>query len=191
MSITAFPFFINFVILISNMNWIYKTNKVNSARYILGTEGLNPIICIGVNPSTASPKQLDNTLKSVQRQASLKGFDSWIMLNLYAQRATNPKNIHQVADVKLHKENLKAINSIFESLETATIWAAWGNLIESRSFLKNCLLNIIKFNEDKNLHWINLGECSKAGHPHHPLYLPSTAAIEPFDIKTYSQNLIK
>ena len=173
------------------MNWIYKTNKDNSARFILGTEGLNPLICIGVNPSTASPDSLDNTLKSVQRQASIKGFDSWIMLNLYAQRATNPKNIHQSVDVKLHKENLKAIIKIFESLETATIWAAWGNLIESRKFLSICLLDIIKISESKNISWINLGKCSKAGHPHHPLYLPSSAQIEPFDIKSYSQNLIK
>ena len=173
------------------MNWIYKTNKDNSARYILGTEGLNPLICIGINPSTAAPDQLDNTLKSVQRQANLKGFDSWIMLNLYPQRATNPKNIHQGADVKLHKDNLKAINNILGNLESATSWAAWGNLIESRSFLKNCLLDIIKINETNNIHWIKLGKSSKAGHPHHPLYLASDAVIEPFDIKSYSQNLIK
>jgi hypothetical protein len=173
------------------MNWIYKTNKDNSARFVLGTQGLNPLICIGVNPSTAAPEQLDNTLKSVQRQANQKGFDSWIMLNLYAQRATNPKNIHLLADVKLHKANLKTIENIIGSLETATIWAAWGNLIDSRSFLSNCLLDIINFTEGNNIKWIKLGKCSKAGHPHHPLYLPSSAAIEPFDIKNYSQNLKK
>ena len=191
MSITAFPFFINFVNLISKMNWIYKTNKDNSARFVLGTQGLNPLICIGVNPSTAAPDSLDNTLKSVERQATAKGFDSWIMLNLYPQRATNPKNIHSIPDVNLHKANLKNIKAILKSCETATIWAAWGNLIDSRSFLSFCLFDIIELSKAHDTSWINIGKVSKVGHPHHPLYLSGTAEIEPFDIENYKKNLTK
>ncbi|MFR6424354.1 MAG: DUF1643 domain-containing protein, partial [Oscillospiraceae bacterium] len=48
----------------------------------------NPLICIGINPSTAQPGDLDNTLKSVERIALGNGYDSFTMFNVYPQRAT-------------------------------------------------------------------------------------------------------
>ena len=71
--------------------WIYVPDFYTEYRYILGTRGNNPLICIGINPSTAEPDHLDNTLKSVSRIAAGNGFDSFIMFNVYAQRATSPK----------------------------------------------------------------------------------------------------
>ena len=44
--------------------WIYAPNFYSEYRYILGTRGERPLICIGINPSTARPDALDNTLKS-------------------------------------------------------------------------------------------------------------------------------
>ena len=70
--------------------WIYAPNFYSEYRYILGTRGKNPLICIGINPSTAKPDDLDNTLKSVERIALRNGYDSFIMFNVYAQRATDP-----------------------------------------------------------------------------------------------------
>ena len=61
--------------------WIYAPNFYCDYRYILGTRGKNPLICIGINPSTAQPGDLDNTLKSVERIALGNGFDSFIMFN--------------------------------------------------------------------------------------------------------------
>ena len=54
--------------------WLYAPNFYSEYRYILGTKGKNPLICIGINPSTAKPDDLDNTLKSVQRIAQGNGF---------------------------------------------------------------------------------------------------------------------
>ena len=59
--------------------WLYAPNFYSEYRYILGTRGSNPLICIGINPSTAKPDDLDNTLKSVQRIALGNGFDSFII----------------------------------------------------------------------------------------------------------------
>ena len=73
--------------------WLYVPNAYTEYRYILGTRGKNPLICIGINPSTAKPDDLDNTLKSVERTARFNGYDSFIMFNVYAQRATNPKDM--------------------------------------------------------------------------------------------------
>ena len=64
--------------------WIYVPDFYTEYRYILGTRGADPLICIGVNPSTAEPGNLDNTLKSVERIAAGNGYDSFIMFNVYA-----------------------------------------------------------------------------------------------------------
>ena len=73
--------------------WIYAPDFYSEYRYILGTRGKKPLICIGINPSTARPDALDNTLKSVERIALGNGFDSFIMFNVYAQRATSPDDM--------------------------------------------------------------------------------------------------
>lgn len=66
--------------------WLYVPNRYGEYRYILGTRGDRPLICIGVNPSTAAPGELDPTLRSVERVAHHNGYDSFIMFNVYAQR---------------------------------------------------------------------------------------------------------
>ena len=58
-----------------------------------GPGAKNPLICVGINPSTAAPDALDNTLKSVERVAHFNGYDSFLMFNVYAQRATNPDDM--------------------------------------------------------------------------------------------------
>lgn len=66
--------------------WLYIPDHYAEYRYLLGTRGENPLICIGINPSTAVPGDLDNTLKSVERIAAGNGYDSFLMFNVYAQR---------------------------------------------------------------------------------------------------------
>ena len=53
--------------------WLYVPDYYTDYRYILGTRGSDPLICIGINPSTAAPDDLDNTLKSVSRIAAGNG----------------------------------------------------------------------------------------------------------------------
>ena len=62
--------------------WLYVPDFYTEYRYILGTRGPDPLICIGINPSTAAPEDLDNTLKSVSRIAAGNGYPSWIMFNV-------------------------------------------------------------------------------------------------------------
>ena len=62
--------------------WLYVPCRYDEFRYILGTKGKKPLICIGINPSTARPDALDNTLKSVERTALFNGYDSFLMFNL-------------------------------------------------------------------------------------------------------------
>ena len=57
--------------------WLYVPNTYTDYRYLLGTRGKRPRSCVGINPSTAAPDALDNTLKSVERIALGNGYDSF------------------------------------------------------------------------------------------------------------------
>ena len=45
--------------------WYYEPHTYQPYRFVLGRVGKHPLVCIGINPSTAQPGALDPTLKSV------------------------------------------------------------------------------------------------------------------------------
>lgn len=170
--------------------WIYVPDYYTDYRYILGTAGKKPLITIGINPSTAEPGNLDNTLKSVNRIAAANGFDSFIMFNVYPQRATKPDDLHRDADYTLHRENMRQWQFLLESLEgRPVIWAAWGTIIEKRDYLTQCLKDMVAYAEGFDPSWRKAGKCSIKGHPHHPLYLKKDSVLEEFDIGEYLEKL--
>jgi hypothetical protein len=165
--------------------WLYAPNFYSEYRYILGTRGKNPLICIGINPSTAQPGDLDNTLKSVERIALGNGFDSFIMFNVYAQRATDPDAMERQCNMMLHRENLEAFRYVLSISEAPTVWAAWGTIIEKREYLPQCLRDMLAVGEELGAKWCCAGAVSKKGHPHHPLYLRKDEKLKAFDIHSY------
>ncbi len=172
--------------------WLYVPDFYTEYRYILGTRGRNPLICIGVNPSTAAPDDLDNTLKSVQRIALFNCFDSFIMFNVYAQRATRPGDMDRQRNEALHAENMAAFRYVLESSlpRRPSVWAAWGSVIETRPYLPRCVEDMIALGEEYGAVWYTAGTRSRKGHPHHPLYLRKDSVLEPFeDIRSYCAGL--
>ena len=169
--------------------WLYAPNFYSEYRYILGTRGKNPLICIGINPSTAEPDNLDNTLKSVERIALGNGFDSFIMFNVYAQRATSPDDMEKECNLLLHKENLEAFRYVLSISEKPAVWAAWGAIIEKRKYLPACVRDMLEAGKEYGATWYCAGAITKKGHPHHPLYLRKDEKIKPFDVSTYLDTL--
>ena len=165
--------------------WLYAPNFYSEYRYILGTRGENPLICIGINPSTAEPDNLDNTLKSVERIAKGNGFDSFIMFNVYAQRATDPDSMEKQCNLMLHKENLKAFRYILSISKKPAVWAAWGAIIEKRDYLAQCVRDMVEVGQEYGATWYCAGAITKKGYPHHPLYLRKDEKIKPFDVESY------
>ena len=165
--------------------WLYAPNFYSEYRYILGTRGKNPLICVGINPSTAKPDALDNTLKSVQRIADGNGFDSFLMFNVYAQRATRPDDMERVCNEKLHEENMKAFRHLLSIGEKPAVWAAWGAIIEKRRYLPACVADMLRISREYDAEWFCAGPISKKGHPHHPLYLRKDEKLKPFDTEGY------
>lgn len=171
--------------------WIYAPNFYSEYRYILGTRGKKPLICVGINPSTAAPDNLDNTLKSVERVARHNGFDSFLMFNVYAQRATDPDDMEQTCNMALHAENMKAFDYVLSLSPQPAVWAAWGTIIEKRDYLPNCVRDMIALGNARGAQWYSAGKKSKQGHPHHPLYLRKDSPLETFDVGTYLDQLCK
>ena len=169
--------------------WLYAPPFYSEYRYILGTRGKNPLICIGINPSTAEPDNLDNTLKSVERIALGNGFDSFIMFNVYAQRATNPDTMERTCNETLHAENLEAFRYVLSISDKPAVWAAWGAIIEKRKYLSTCVRDMLAVGEEYGASWYCAGAITKKGHPHHPLYLRKDEKIKPFDVSTYLDKL--
>ena len=166
--------------------WLYIPDFYSEYRYILGTRGKKPLITIGINPSTAEPDNLDNTLKSVSRIAAGNGFYSFIMFNVYAQRATNPDHMDRELNEALHLENMRAFRYVLEqSGDSPAVWAAWGAIVEKRGYLADCLADMVKIGNDFGARWYSAGKRSVKGHPHHPLYLKKDSLLDDFDMEEY------
>ena len=169
--------------------WLYVPNVYTEYRYILATRGERPLICVGVNPSTAAPGDLDPTLKSVERVSLYNGFDSFIMFNVYAQRATRPQDMEKEPNLCLHRENMAAFAYALSLSPSPAVWAAWGTVIEQRDYLPRCVLDMVDIGERYGARWFTAGARSKKGHPHHPLYLRKDSVLEPFDARAYCAGL--
>lgn len=167
--------------------WIYEPNADDSARFVLGTVGTNPLICVGVNPSTAKPNELDQTLRRVRGYAQRNQNDSWVMLNLYPQRSTDPDGMHKVHLPALKAENERHIAKLIGGRKV-TLLAAWGEPITTRLYLRDMLMDIVRITDDSSCDWVSIGDLTTTMHPRHPsrgTYRP----LQCFDMDTYLRRL--
>lgn len=129
-------------------------------------EGYGEVAFIGVNPSTADETKDDPTIRRCIGFAKSWGFSGLHMLNLFAFRATDPKDMKK-ADDPIGPDNDAYILSVAN--ECTAIIAAWG-------------VNGTHRGRDKQVRELvkdlNVLRLTKAGHPCHPLYLPKTLGFE-------------
>lgn len=163
--------------------WVYERDARGTARFVLGTVGRDPLVCFGINPSTAAPNALDRTVARVRGFAAENGFDSWTMLNVYPQISTDPAGLHADHDTALKAENERHIAMTVRG--RPTLLAAWGGLVTSRSYLPALLRDILTITTDAGCDWVSLGDPTKDGHPRHPLYVRGGTPLVPFDVRRY------
>jgi hypothetical protein len=136
-------------------------------RYVLrrewDTEG-GVAVFIGLNPSTAEADVDDPTVRKCWTWASEWDFGSMAMLNLYAYRATDPKELRAKRD--LLGDNDAYIRAV--ASESGMVIAAWGNSRYAKSREAEVVALLL---EIRKTLWC-LGTC-KDGSPRHPLYLPN------------------
>lgn len=132
-------------------------------------EGCGKVAFIGLNPSTADETQDDPTIRRCIGFAKSWGFSGLHMLNLFAYRATDPKDM-KLADDPIGPDNDRYILQVAN--ECIAVIAAWGThgVYRGRDNQVKRLL--------PELHCLKI---TKGGHPSHPLYLPKSLMFKKFN----------
>lgn len=166
---------------------IYEKDEDNLFRFALGSLSEKTLFVFGVNPSTADDQEPDRTIKKVMGFAERNGYKSFMMFNLYPQRATNPNNLSNEIDRVMMDKNIEIIYRILSSQKDADILLAYGELIYSRSYLPLCLKEIYQSIRGIPLNFYRIGDYLKCGQPRHPLYAGYGLELQTVDIDKYLQ----
>lgn len=118
---------------------------------------------IGLNPSTADEVKDDNTIRCCRNYAKKWGFKAMCMTNLFAFRATDPRDMKRAGE-PIGEWNNKWLSEIADAADL--IIAAWG---AHGSYLDRAKA-VTSFLPHQKLHCLSL---NADGSPHHPLYLSS------------------
>ena len=177
--------------VVEKSEWLYQNNATDTARFILGERSERMVACLGVNPSTARPNRLDNTLRSVKRITKFNDFDGWVMYNVYPQRAMDPNQLHGQMNHAIQLKNERVIVQSIQELGIDTIWLAYGDLIETRDYLQDCFLRLYADLKPLDLYWKIIGDPTQKGHPKHPLYKPTQSPFTDFDMEKYITERLK
>lgn len=146
----------------SQSSAIFSIDKVH--RYSLTrvwSPGGKMAVFIGLNPSTADEVENDPTVRRCINYAKAWGCDGLYMLNIFAFRGTDPKDM-KVANNPIGLENDFWLLERCKGAEV--IIAAWGVHGEHQDRGKN----VMKLLDDLDVKCLGT---TKEGHPRHPLYL--------------------
>lgn len=126
-----------------------------------------------LNPSTADAIADDPTIHRCIGYARSWGCGSLHVVNLYAWRATNPRELATVAD-PIGPSNDKWITIAAEDAlhQRAPLVAAWGAHATPERIVHVLTL--------PGMHRLTALALTKTGQPRHPLYLPATLTPQPW-----------
>ena len=158
---------------------------VDNVRYSLENKGDKMLYVFGVNPSIATDKKADPTMRKIVRFAEINGFDGFAMMNLYPLRCTNPYNLPKAIDEGLHQRNLVKIKEVMGNNYHPVVLFAFGNSITAAPYLKKCLRNIVTILKPLNPKWKQIGNLTKKGYPRHPSRASYSLELEDFDVTRY------
>ena len=132
------------------------------------------IAFIGLNPSTADESEDDRTMAKLQHFTRAFGFRGLVMLNLFAFRATEPKDMKRAAD-PVGEENDRAILEVASKANTCVVcWGADG-LYRHRWFVVRGLLR------RAGVKPLCFGLTKTSRQPKHPLFLPASTGLVPWE----------
>ena len=139
-----------------------RTYRYDLWRKWLGGNGY--VMFVGLNPSTADETQDDPTIRRCVAFAKAWGYAGLCMTNLFAYRATDPRDMMRASD-PVGPLNDEILCGRAEGADVVV--AAWGvhGTFGGRQRAVRAAL--------PKLHYLRL---TKDGHPGHPLYLPKTLA---------------
>lgn len=116
---------------------------------------------IACNPSTADHEQGDPTVTRCINRAKEMGFGGFEMLNIFAWRATDPKDMRRAIE-PIGLENDEFIRHTVNQCDM--VICAWG----THGKYKDRGDAVLKLLKDVDLYALKI---TKSGHPQHPLYI--------------------
>lgn len=138
------------------------------------------ILCIGLNPSTATYGEHDATTSTIGRCAARHGFGAWSIVNVF--------DIIETDSTKLAKRSVAWRSEVWEEhiIESArrcsAIWPCWGatpRRLKSLSLARETIALALAA-ADAETPVVAIGT-TKRGDPRHPLYTPNTARLTAWD----------
>lgn len=147
----------------------YELNR----RFAGHVEGSGHPAFVMLNPSTATHDTNDPTVRRCEGFARSWGYTALRVVNLYAMRATDPKELYAAADPGDDEINDYCIERA--ARDASVIVCAWG-AFKDRDLRARAVLRLLAPHADKLRH---LGT-TKRGQPRHPLYLRGDSLPQPF-----------
>lgn len=131
-------------------------------------EALPPLLCIGLNPSTADAELDDPTIRREVAFSRSNGFGGLLKGNLFAFRSTDPAGMMAAEDPVGPDNDLALIGMMTQA---TCILAAWG----TRGSFKGRDKAVSELLKGRKL--MCLGR-TKEGHPRHPLYVKADVVFQ-------------
>lgn len=136
-------------------------------------------ICL--NPSTADEWQLDPTLTRIKSFCERMGANEFLMLNIFAYRATAPKDMMAVEDPVGPDNDMHIQQAVRHAYAlnqgSLDIICGWGNHGLHRDRQSAVLQLLAPFRKFPKLNIACLGKNANAT-PKHPLYIAANKAFE-------------
>jgi len=147
-------------------------------RYLLTRRwacGGKAVTWIMLNPSTATASANDNTITRCMDFARRWGYSAMYVVNLFAYRATDPRELTRVADPVGPANDDYITDLCSDSWLTVAAWGVHGRLNDRAR-------HVAKLLDSEGVQLSCLGVTSH-GHPRHPLYLRSTTTPQTYQPK--------
>jgi hypothetical protein len=141
-------------------------------RYVL-TRMWGPgerLVWVMLNPSTADAYKDDQTIRRVRGFTMREGFDGFDVVNVWAYRATSPKDLHRNRSA-YEPENIEWVK---KTVRGKHVVVAWGNNISRGPAYQHIKMALWHAKSARCL------GTTKSGEPRHPLMLRADTPLEPW-----------
>ncbi len=126
---------------------------------------------IMLNPSTADAQRNDPTISRCITFAQHWGFGALEVVNLFAYKATYPRDLLKVANPIGEENDRFLLQALSRSSRIVAAWGTKGTLLGRDKQIIQLLAR------RQNVHCLG---ATKDGHPRHPLYVKGDTGLLPF-----------
>lgn len=127
-----------------------------------------PAVFVMLNPSTADAFADDPTIRRCLSFARREGCGGLIVVNLFALRATDPRELYEHPDPVGPSNDGIVYEATHQGAPLIAAWGAHGTLLRRESIVAR----LLEFNDVMCL------GMTKNGHPRHPLYVHGNTPLE-------------